>query len=259
MGPGACRAIFHGALGAKKNLSSEMPSAIFIYRSAPQPPPPVCQPGPAEPPSPSGHTSLLLTPVTTCPSLAPQRSPPRTPAIRPARGHDDLLTGTSGHAHVCFHRHLTGRPWAGVSTPKPRAGRGGCLWPPFSRGSFPACQSLGSAGLSPESSTSHRLGPLGGVPTLKCRTNWPSWGDGRRRGRDQDSGDGGLSQACGQHAAGQTFPPPPPHHSLKESGEPQSVFQGAVSIRGVCMLEGRPPPVHPAKRATTEYGTRKRQ
>lgn len=61
VGPGACRAVFHSALGAKKNLSSEMPSAIFIYLSAPQPPPPVCQPGPAEPPSPSGHTSLLLT------------------------------------------------------------------------------------------------------------------------------------------------------------------------------------------------------
>lgn len=76
VGPGACRAIFHGALGAKKNLSSEMPSAIFIYLSAPQPPPPVCQPGPAEPPSPSGHTSLLLTCVTTCPSFALQRSLP---------------------------------------------------------------------------------------------------------------------------------------------------------------------------------------
>lgn len=53
-GAGVCRAVFHGALGAKKNLSSEMPSAIFIYLSAPQPPPPVCQPGPAEPPHPVG-------------------------------------------------------------------------------------------------------------------------------------------------------------------------------------------------------------
>lgn len=96
VGPGACRAVFHSALGAKKNLSSEMPSAIFIYLSAPQPPPPVCQPGPTEPPSPSGHTSLLLTPVTTCPSLALRRTLPEPQQLGLHRGTTTFLLVCQG-------------------------------------------------------------------------------------------------------------------------------------------------------------------
>lgn len=95
VGPGACRAVFHSALGAKKNLSSEMPSAIFIYLSAPQPPPPVCQPGPAEPPSPSGHTSLLLT-------LARDHLPkPHSPALSSEPQQSGLHTGTTTFLLVC--------------------------------------------------------------------------------------------------------------------------------------------------------------
>ena len=74
---------------------------------------------PAEPPSPSGHTSLLLTPVTTCPSLAFRRSPPQprqpgstqtqrptscTPShwyIRCAHMSLKLCTHTGTDHHIC--------------------------------------------------------------------------------------------------------------------------------------------------------------
>lgn len=154
---------------------------------------------PAEPPSPSGHTSLLLTPVTTCPSLAPQRSLPE-----PLRSglHGRMATfllvcqGVPTCASIC-----TGQARGWCSSPKPRAGRGASG--PVSRSSFPDCQSLGSAGLSPESSTSRSAGSSGrGAPTevspkrtiLERRE---AQGERTRRGEV-----GGSSQACEHHAAG---------------------------------------------------------
>lgn len=130
---------------------------------------------PAEPPSPSGHTSLWLTPVTTCPSLAPRRSPPPEPL--PSGGHEGTTTfsaGTARHAHGCCHVHLTGRPWAGVSGPKPRAG-GGCLWPlsatapspPARASAVRACPqspprpSAGTSGRGAHGEVSHKLAILG--------------------------------------------------------------------------------------------------
>lgn len=166
VGPGACRAVFHGALSAKKNLSSEMPSAIFIYLSAPQPPPPVCQPGLAEPPSPSGHTSLLLTPVTTCPSLDLQHSLPEPlQSGLPAGTAAFSLVRQSTPTRVGAHQTGTG---LGVSAPNHRQS-----WPPppFS------ALGLGRTGLLSKPSTSRRLGPPGGVPTLQCPTNWSPWRD----------------------------------------------------------------------------------
>lgn len=174
-----------------------MPSAIFIYLSAPQPPPSVCQPGPAEPPSPSGHTSLLLTPVTTCPSLASRRSSPAL-AIRLPHKHNDqravpFLTDMLVRAHVCL-KFAPQRCWTGVSCPKPRAQ----VVLHLLSDSTPCVSGLGKTSLPSKSSMSRGPGPLGGMPTLQRLPSQSPWGDERHQVREQAS----SSRACAPLPAG---------------------------------------------------------
>lgn len=134
----------------------------------PQPPPPVCQLGPAEPPSPSGHTSLLLTPMTTCPSLALRRSIPESQqsGLQPPYS----MSG-NGHADMCLkYRPRKALVWVFL-VPNHKCASG--PWPPFGLSSL----LLSSTGLSSEYSTSHVPSPLGGAPTLKYLTNGSSWSD----------------------------------------------------------------------------------
>lgn len=80
---------------------------------------------PAEPPSPSGHTSLLLTPVTTCPSLAFRLSlpQPRQPGSIQTQ---QPTSCTASHWYIrCAHMSLRSCTHIGadhhVCGPKPRA------------------------------------------------------------------------------------------------------------------------------------------
>lgn len=223
-----------------------MPSAIFIYLSAPQPPPPVCQPGPAEPPSPSGHTSLLLTPVTTCPSLALGRSLPQ-----PWRS--GLHTGTHTPAG-CSPDY-----WAVVADPRvlqdappqallwvslvPNRGAGG---PPSPSVSVPCTSGPRQHWLALKSSRA--MGLVLQEGTYAAASHKPAITERQEVGVREKPGRTGAHPGpwAGHRQLGR--PRSPPLHSLMESAEPQPLFQDAKNFQGVCMLEGPPPPSQPRQK-----------